>query len=416
MTAAERRRRVAAVDHVFPPKALRTLRAQVTSKGGCLADVSDVMLAELLTTIFWAGLETYEGEHHAINVVFLGTSDVDFIFPEGAETESAPLYQWKILRFSTPRPFAIGELVKLAVAGSSSGLSTAVNMHGDGSLVIAGLIREGFNVDPDPFVTINAPRPGCLTIRSGGDLLLGYERGAVLTGGNGVWFAAGPIRRALETMARSVGLDDDAVADYVRAIRTLVGNMTAHGHGGILIVSRDESPEVAATATYRMMPDSSLASLLRLARRIGRAQPSERLVGLQVNDVAFHIVLRNAFLSEAERVMEELCALTAVDGAVVVSAELALLAFGVVLPVGRETVISEASDSEGVNARVVDFGSRGTRHRASATYAAEHPGSVVFVVSEDGQISCFYRDPDDERTLLWRLGAGDADQQTSSSS
>ena len=85
------------------------------------------------------------------------------------------------------------------------------------------------------------------------------------------------------------------------------------------------------------------------------------------------------------------------------------------LPVGRETIISEASDSEGLHAHVVDFGSRGTRHRASATYAAEHPGSVVFVVSEDGQISCLYRDPADERTLLWRLGAGDADQQTTSS-
>jgi hypothetical protein len=415
MTAAERRRRVAAVDHVFPPKALRTLRIQVSAKGGCLADVSDAVLAELLTTIFWAGLETYEGEHHAINVVFLGTSDVDFIFPEGAETESAPLYQWKILRFSTPRPFAIGELVKLAVAASTSGLYAAVNMRTDGSLVIAGLIREGFNVDPDPFVTIIAPRPGCLSIRSGGDLLLGYERGAVVTGGNGVWFSAGPIRRALEDMARSTGLDDDVIADYVRAVRTLVGSMTAHGHGGILIISRDESPEVASTATYRMLPDSSLSALLRLARRIGRSQGPDRLVGVPVNDVAFHIVLRNAFLAEAERVTEELSALTAVDGAVVLNAELALLAFGVVLPVGRETVIAEASDSEGVDAHVVDFGSRGTRHRASATYADEHPGSVVFVVSEDGQISCLYRHPDDARTLLWRLGAGDSDQQTSSS-
>jgi hypothetical protein len=414
MTAAERRRRVAAVDHVFPPKALRTLREQVTAKGGFLADVSDVVLAELLTAIFWAGLETYEGEHHAINVVFLGNSEVDFIFPEGAETESAPLYQWKILRFATPRPFAIGELVKLAVAGSSGGICTAVNMRGDGTLVIAGVIREGFNVDPDPFVTIMAPRPGCLTIRSGGDLLLGFERGVVLTGGDGVWFAAGPIRRALEDMARAAGLDDDVVADYVRSVRTLVGNMTAHGHGGILIITREDQPDVASSATYRMTRDSSLSSMLRLARRVGRAQPSDRLAGAPVNDVAFHIVLRNAFLAEAERVIEELCALTAVDGAVVLNAELALLAFGVVLPVGRETVIAEASDSEGLHAHIVDFGSRGTRHRASATYAAEHPGSVVFVVSEDGQISCLYRNPADERTLLWRLGAGD-DQQTASS-
>ncbi|HUK33634.1 MAG TPA: hypothetical protein VLV86_06975, partial [Vicinamibacterales bacterium] len=302
MTAFERRRRVAAVDHVFPPRALRLLRQQVTAKGGCLSDVSDGVLAELLTTIFWAGLETYEGEHHSINVVFLGTSDVDFVFPEGAETESAPLYQWKVLRFGASRPFAIAELVKLAVAGAGSGLYTAVNMTDDGTLVISGLIREGFNVDPDPFVTIVAPRPGCLSIRSGGDLLLGYERGAVLAGGESAWFAAGPVRRALEEMARAAGLDDDVVPDYVRAVRSLVGDMTAHGRGGILIVSHEDQPEVAATATYRMMLDSSLSSLLRLAKRVGRAQPPDRPVGTVVNDVAFHIVLRNAFLAEAERV------------------------------------------------------------------------------------------------------------------
>jgi hypothetical protein len=410
MTAFERRRRIAAVDHVFPPKALRQLRHQVTSKGGCLSNVSDGVLAELLTTIFWAGLETYEGEHHAINVVFLGTSDVDFVFPEGAETESAPLYQWKVLRFSAPRPFALAELVKLAVAGNGSGLYTAVNMNADGTLAISGLIREGFNVDPDPFVTIVAPRPGCLSIRSGGDLLLGYERGAVLTGGESAWFVAGPLRRALEDMARAAGLDDDVVPDYVRAVRSLVGDMTSHGRGGILIISPDDQPDVASTATYRMMLDSSLSSLLRLARRVGRAQPLERPAGEGVNDVAFHIVLRNAFLSEAERVGQEVCALTAIDGAVVLNGELAMLAFGVVLPVGGETLIAEALDSEGARSRVVDLGSRGTRHRASATYAAEHPGSIVFVVSEDGQISCLYRHASDARTLLWRLGAADGDQ------
>ena len=410
MTVAEHRRRVAAMDHVFPHKTLRTLRQHMTSKGGCLAKVSDGVLAELLTTIFWAGLETYEGEHHPINVVFLGTSDVDFVFAEGVESESAAVYQWKVLRFRAPRPFAIIELVKLAVAGVSSGLHTAVNMLDDGSLVISGLVHEGFNVDPDPFVTIVAPRPGCLSIRSGGELLLGYERGAVVTGGDGEWFAAGPIRQALEEMARAAGLDEDVLPDYVRAVRLLVAGMTAHGRGGILIVSPEDQPDVASAATYRMMPDSSLASMLRLARRVGTAHPATSINAAAPNNVAFHIVLRNAFLEELERMTQELCALTAIDGAVVISRELALLAFGVVLPVGRETATADEPDAGGARVRTVDLGSRGTRHRASAAYAAEHPGSVVFVVSADGQISCVYRHALDEPTQLWRLGAGSGDQ------
>ena len=95
----------------------------------------------------------------------------------------ALLYQWKVLQFDSPRPFAIRELVKLAVAGVDRRIYSAVRVLEDGTLAITGLAREGLNADSDPFVKIIASRPGCLSIRRGRDLLLGYERGAILTGG-----------------------------------------------------------------------------------------------------------------------------------------------------------------------------------------------------------------------------------------
>jgi len=73
----------------------------------------------------------------------------------------------------------------------------------------------------------------------------------------------------------------------------------------------------------------------------------------------------------------------------------------VVLPVGR-TVVVRARDQQG--RRTIDLSARGTRHRASATYAAEHPGSVVFVASEDGQVSCMSREGAEEDVVLWYLG------------
>jgi hypothetical protein len=69
----------------------------------------------------------------------------------------------------------------------------------------------------------------------------------------------------------------------------------------------------------------------------------------------------------------------------------ALTAFGVILPVGRPTAVAEAVDVEGLRERIIDLGSRGTRHRAGINYAARHPGSVVFVASEEGQVSCLFR-------------------------
>lgn len=105
--------------------------------------------------------------------------------------------------------------------------------------------------------------------------------------------------------------------------------------------------------------------------------------------------------------IEEVGALTAIDGAVVLNRDLGLVAFGVMLPIGRSAALAQAVVTKGLGGRIVDLESRGTRHRAAATYAADHPGHVVFVASEDGELTCIFRDPSSERARLWRLGAAD---------
>jgi DisA bacterial checkpoint controller nucleotide-binding len=391
-----------AATHVFPPALVPMLRDRSRFSRCSLADVADEVLTELLTVIFWAGLETYEGERNAVGVAFLGSNAADFVIPESPGSRAMPLYQWKVQRFHSPRPFTVGELVKLAVAGFDRRIYSAVSVQRGGTLAIAGLAREGFNVDADPFLKVVATRPGSLSIRSGRDLLLAYERGAILTGGDEVVFSAGPVLRGLEAAAHAAQLDGDVVDDYVRAVRSLVREMAAHGRGGILIVSPEERPAAAETATYRMALDSSLASLLRLARRVDR--PDGQDVPTIAGDVAFGPLLRNAFLTEGERLTEEIGALTAIDGATLINCDLALIAFGVMLPLKRPAALAEALDVEGVERRAIDLGSRGTRHHAGATYAAEHPGSVVFVASEDGAVSCLLREAKEQHTLLWRLG------------
>ena len=167
---------------MFPPALVPILRDRAIAKAGSLAEVADDVLVQLLTTVFWAGLETYEGERNPIGVAFLGTTYVDVVTADAAGSDAPFLYQWRVQHFESPRPFAIGELVKLAVVGADRRIYSAVNVLPDGSLAITGLAREGFSVVPDPFVKIIASRPGCLSIRRGRDLLLEYERGAILTG------------------------------------------------------------------------------------------------------------------------------------------------------------------------------------------------------------------------------------------
>jgi len=294
---------------VFPPALASVLRDRLHSAHVSLPDVTNAALIRLLTTIFFAGLETYEGEHNPVRVVFLGKSSFEFVIPSGAESGALAFYQWKVMPFDSPRPFAIPELVKLAVAGSNARIYSAVHTLSDGKLAITGLAREGLNADADPFVKIVAPRPACISIRSGGTLLLGYERGPILTGGEHLVFSVGPVRRALEAAARAAGLDPEDVPDYLDAVQSLVREMGAHGRGGIMIISSEQLPQMASTP-YRMALDSSASSLIRLAHRIGRSNDSAIASGsAAVEDAPFGQLLRGAFLTEIGRVLEDFGAL-----------------------------------------------------------------------------------------------------------
>jgi hypothetical protein len=383
--------------------------------------VSDDTLVQLFTTIFFAGLETHEGEHNPVSVAFLGRSPVDYVTAGADSIDVPPLYRWKILRFASSRPFASRELVKLAVAGADRRIYSAVGVLDDGRLAITGLAREGVQAGSDAFIRIVASRPGCLSIRGGGDLVLEYERGAVITLSDDTVFAAGLVHDTLEAIARSAGMDEAVVSHYLDAVVVLVREIVAHGRGGILIISPDEKPSGAESAPYRMRLDVSLGTLLRLAWRVrGRADRDlkrstprnlaadrEQVADTPSEHSAFGVLLRNAFLSEAERVIEEIGRLSAIDGAVLLNRSLALVAFGVILPVRQPVTVVEAAHLErGHEPRQVDFGSHGTRHRAGATYAAEHPGSVVFVASEDGQVSCLLSEQLDTAVRLWRLMTG----------
>jgi CheY-like chemotaxis protein len=293
---------------VFPPALVPILRDRMIAKAGSLVDVADDVLVQLLTTIFWAGLETYEGERNPIGVVFLGTSDVDVVTADAADADAPFLYQWRVQHFESPRPFAIGELVKLAVAGPAHLFRrqrAAGRLPGDHRTGSRRLQRLARSVRQDHRIASglsqHPPRSGSAAR---------VRAGRHLTGGEDVVFAAGPVRRALEDTAHAADLDDDAVPDYVDAVRAIVWEMAAHGRGGILIVSTEEWLDVAEAATYRMAGDSSVASLLRLARHLGRAKGGDRPPQAATAQVAYGSLLRNAFLTEAERLTEELGALT----------------------------------------------------------------------------------------------------------
>lgn len=392
---------------LFPPALIPILRERAACSIASLEGLGDDVLVDLLTVVFFAGLEKLEGAYYPVRVAFAGRISADTLLPEGDAHDARPMlfYRWSTLRIEPDRPFTVSELVKLGVVTRSDRIYTKVALS-DRGLRVVGLAREGVNREGDPYLKVIAPRPGVLSIQHGHQEVVEYEQGRIEARHQDVFFAWGVVRRALETAARNAQLGDASMTDYLDTVRALVREMAAHGKGGILIISPDARPMLPPSSSYRAHSDFAIAQLLHYldgaagARRAVGTSPSAGGGGLQLRHV-----LRSAFVSETERWVCELGAFTAMDGATVLDCALGLCGFGVVLPVARDIDVVEAGDAEVTFDSAHDLSTRGARHGAAVTYARNFPGSVVFAASQDGVVSCLLAEPGSHRVALWRLGA-----------
>ncbi|HVY48748.1 MAG TPA: response regulator, partial [Minicystis sp.] len=382
--------------HLFPPALVPLLRAAV---GAELVRATDDELTELLTVVFFAGLETEEGERNPVRVVFVDPAAVD------AEPAVAgvppPLFRWSTLRFTRPRELSVAVLVKLAATLASGREYVQVSRNDGRGLVVTGLAREGVNLQGDAALKIVVDKPGGLSIRIGRHHVLDYEHGrvqAVATAAR--LLSGGPVRRALERAAASAGVRAVACDRYLDVVRRLVAELSTHGRGGILVFDRESPAALEGESGFRTHADVSLAAMLVRLDGLQAAEPAGGRESTQM--------LAGALQAEIQHSIAEMGALTALDGATVLDARLALAGFGVILPVGDpHASVEEAEDVEAARVRRYDLGAKGTRHRAAATYAWQHPDSVVFVASQDGDLLCFLRGRDAPSVTLWRFRTSD---------
>ena len=379
--------------HVFPPALVPLLRRSI-GDNDILGSADDEMLTELLSVTFFAGLATEEGDRHPVHVVFVGHGATD-----EPPTDGVPpaLFRWSTIRFKRARPLTVNELVKLAAAspGGREYVQVAVE---DEALVVTGLAREGVNLEGDQALKIVVERAGGLSVRMGRHHVLDYEHGRVQSlVSNKFVLSGGPVRRVLERTSTRAGLPPAAAARYLDAVRMLVTKLSAHGSGGILVFGAESTADPDGNAGYPTQSDISIAAML------GRLHRLQSPIGHEQTEL-----LAGALQSEIQHTIAELGALTALDGATILDAALAPVGFGIVLPVVEpRAVVVEADDLEGAKTRPFDLGTRGTRHRAAAVYAWTHPGSVVFVASQDGALGCLYRAADAPFVTLWQFRRSD---------
>ncbi len=372
---------------IFPPDLASVVRGLLLHHP-VLASLKESALADVLTGIFFASLQTEEHEHHPIRVVLTGDTQS---FMNGRST-----YGWKQLRFERPYPCTTRNLLRLSrAARAAERLYLSVSSDIAGGPVLTGLAREGFEPD-DSTIKLRASEPGCLEIWSSGRRVLEYLHGHIQVAPEDVLLSSGRVRERLLAFAAAA----QAPLGYIEAVASIIRHLAVHPHGGILVLSAEDEPQVPAGASFTLRADTNLwDALTRLA--------SSTAVESSTGDAASAELLQAALRAEIEYSITEIGGMTALDGATILDRRLGVRGFGVVLPVRAQVSVLEMLDAAATVRRAFDLQQFGARHRAAASHAATHAGDLVFIASTSGNIGCMLRDEDVSTVMLWRFRAGD---------
>jgi hypothetical protein len=420
----------------FPADLARHVAARLAAETGC--SPPQTVLIRLLETLYFASLKTEEGRPPVCTI--------NFFDPRrgGAPCASdAAADCWSEARFDSPLPLDIRSLTKLARAADPAFSSLAVTCDRKGDLFIRGLIDQELHYSD--FIALDARvaprRPGLfqVTITGVGNLsvynnysLIGsLEQHTLVQEYHDVLWH-GPVHALLEGHCRSYLAERGARADqdeivasrgshragilvrWLNAICRILMNVQQYKHGGGLLIT-PAGETGGLNVKYRIRYDRLPSALLG----IDRSEHLRGRVAAQINHLcqnrrrdllpselhfqhAQHHQRFDEHKSEVLGCAHFIASLSCVDGFVLLDRHLRVRGFGVEVRSGEPVEnIAIAGDplASPDKLRRGELEPFGTRHRAMMRYCYENPGSLGFVVSQDGDIRAMLRIG--QQLVLW---------------
>jgi hypothetical protein len=192
----------------------------------------------------------------------------------------------------------------------------------------------------------------------------------------------------------------------------MVNGVNEHGHGGVLLLV---APGAEATLPVRMKFDideresvvtDRFVDFVNARHQLAGARARTHHGGAPTRPGSFSHLKNATFVAEEDLAdaADVTARLSAVDGALVVRSDLAVLGFGAEI-VSDATQPLDAFEVTGHPLRggdwpAVDVESFGMRHRSALRCIAAADGAAAFVVSQDGTVTFVWKQ--DGRLLLKR--------------
>jgi hypothetical protein len=390
---------------------------------------AEAVLTRLLETLYFASLKTDEGRPILCTV--------NYVDPEDRQQQSSLRRAadcWSFVPFERPLPFDIRALTKLARAADPAVSSLAVFRDKKNKLFIWGMVdQEPRHTD---FITLEAgatpTRPGLFqaTITGVGNisvykndmLIASLEQNTLVEEYHDVLWS-GPVHDLLVSYLRGylsdtasktpahippADLESELLMRWLNAICRILMNVQHYRHGGGLLITPHTTLD-GLNVKYKIRYDRLLKSLRAMVENqfpVG-GNPAATAEGRHLLPYATEGAAQvdNALREHKNEVLGAvrfIASLSCVDGFVLVDRRMVVHGFGV--EVRTDNLLSDiyvARDSH-ANPKLLrqsELTQYGTRHRAMMRYCYDKPGSLGFVVSQDGDIRAMTRIAD--MLILW---------------
>lgn len=391
-------------------------------------------LATLLCEAYFASFQTEEGRRPGFRVLF---ASEEALTKTGKHPHDARV---RMIKFDSPRRYVASEITRLAPAAELTRFLVCVHKSptDPNELEIWGLLDVGENwwrfirhessggMPPPNHLTLTSLSAGEISVSAEGWIILSLKNGSIVRPAEDA-LSSGRIADHLSTSTAALHADavkelgtenwDDDGHDenypqrfYTMFLERVLYNVRARAHGGsILLVPDHIEPQDTRitdrmTVKYPCLYDHAwgqlTASLVNHRRYYDHYFPLSN-GKIEINTENFRKHCRLSYEDEEidqclTDIAQSIAALTAVDGAVLMTTRFRVYGFGteVICPSPSLEDVRVANSN-----KRLPISSYGTRHRAAFRLCSNWEDAIAFVVSHDGGVKAVKRVGPD--VVLW---------------
>ena len=394
------------------------------------------IIVDLLETMYYSSLRTEESEPVIFHVVFLDPAQPDPKPPRNPAKD-----RWSYVPFAEPIAFSVSNVVKIAKSTDLRTSSFVIWPDKNGTLFIWGLVdqQNRFHKFLNRSAEIEPERPGIFQASVEGIgiivVYMRYEKVAELRINELIrysldLFRQSPVRDLLSTgieryleAVRSHIPDDIYQAEgemdefhtqqWLSVLCRILLRIQKIKKGGAILITPGISANdlnVKYGINYDRLPTSLEANAIT---KIKSDYLERHLLGL--NEAKPKEIPSNQYFqlrrlekdlrankNEIDGVIWFIALLTRVDGLVVMDPNLAVRGYGVEIKNWQEPdnlFIATDRMATPAKLRPASYNHFGTRHRSMMRYCYQNPGSIGFVVSQDGEVRVMTMV--EERLVIW---------------